>query len=220
MQLKNAPQSTGSSFLEVPGVNAMYLVSWSIAENPNKQGAKQLEMVFSNRNGETPQTYKGWMSFNGAFTEDKSGLFLNKLSQYVDVIVPFVGKDEAAAHYDKIMATLLEESFDESDMEAVQNFEEKFVSQLFSVIPENSDKKINVVLHYRRNKTSGKWFLNVPYYNENVVGKKWCFPFGANPSIGDTLVLVRPEEQQEVVHQEVEPTQEVRQELPGEDLPF
>ncbi len=214
MQLKDAKTSTGS--FSKAGINQLFLTSWAIADSPY---GKQLALDFTDNIGETPRTYKAWVPFKQEFKDEHGGIFKNKLYQYVDVLAAFVGKEKAEQRWNEVGDTMFAVDFDNNDKEAVQSFEEKFVADLFSIIPTNySTLPINVVLHYTLGK-DGKWYLQIPKYKDN----KWNVPFGLNPVVSEILIMERPDGTPSRVvteHEDAPVTVEARQELPGEDLPF
>jgi hypothetical protein len=189
MQLKNAKKFKSLQ----PGINVMKMTEWSITESTyGKQLFVKFGYEINTKDGVVLKEQQYWNPFKANYTGEQdakkmdsfTSMFAQKLEEYVDVLAAYIGVPAAKKHQAAIEAVLFEQNIDIFSKDSVQNFEEKYISELFKAFPANyTQMPINVILHY-----NGA-YLNIPKYKDN----SYKIPFGLNPILGDNLVYSKVE---------------------------
>jgi len=176
MKLNDVPEG------QVAGRNLLFLKEWSVVDG---QYGKQLELQFSpNIGSEKEKIYKTWLAFNKAFEDKHAVFFIARLREMVDFLAAFIGEEKALARFEEVWEKLSNEDLDNTSLDAVQTFQERFIKGMLKLIPVDFQTvPVTVFLHYKGQ------YLNIPSYADN----NFQMTFGLNPPMSTSLNLTKPE---------------------------
>lgn len=173
----------------VGGKNFLPLVEWAVVEGSK---GKSLFVKFDAPFGDKEHTFNTYLPFQwpydssrGKSENDWGFFFKKKLEDYRNILAAYTGKDVAEEVFQKLCAEAFKVDFDSTSQEAVNNFEERFVVDIFKHFPKNfKEMKIPVILSW------GDTYIGIPSYKEN----KWNPTFGINPLVAYNLRMTKREE--------------------------
>lgn len=171
MTLNDIPKNSGGTLQF--GLNPFKFDSF-VAEDT--QYGRQFTFNFSKEFGETILTQKFWYQLSKKFTEKDAWKFTSRLEQFKDVLAAVDNEYEQT--YTDLREKYSSETFDNESDESVQEFQEKFLTELLQLVV---GKEVNVVLHYKGD------YLNIPSYKQN----DFKLPFGKNPTVYGGLNSVK-----------------------------